>query len=129
VQRRLAAFKLEGHVSSVSSVFFALSCPFSLPEAEDLRDSENDGSVREFSMILSTSNDMSAIVWSPLLTSFQLKHWNSSVLSNVQAETTTHAINRSPDHKKGTRDFVKQYQNKTLKPTALQMLQHFLGPQ
>ena len=100
VQRRLISFKLEGHVSSVSSVFFLLSCPFPFPEDEP-RDSEKEESVKEFAMILSCSKDMSAIIWSPLLSSYQLNLWNSSTTPHAQIEANSLAINRSMVQNKG----------------------------
>jgi hypothetical protein len=100
VQRRLIAFKLEGHVSSVSSVFFVLDCPLPMP-ADDCHDSNSQESVKEFAMILSCSNDMSAILWSPLLSSYQLQLWNSSVTPQEHIEANSLAINRSPAQKKG----------------------------
>jgi hypothetical protein len=77
-----------------------LNCPFPFPE-NHVHDSENDESVKEFSMILSCSNDMSAILWSPLLSSYQIDLWNSSIAPQEHIETNSLAINRNPSHKKG----------------------------
>lgn len=107
VQRRLPAFKLEGHASSVCSVFFVLSCSFPLPETVEVSDLEKEESDTEFSMILSTSNDMSAIIWSPLLTSFQLNLWNSSAVSSANIEANPHTIRRSSPHKKGAHEIIR----------------------
>jgi hypothetical protein len=102
VQRRLAAVKLEGHVSSVSSVSFVLKSPFPALAAEDSDDAEIGDSVKEFEMILSTSVDMSTIIWSPLLRSHQLQQWNSSLASSTHEETNSLFINRSQAHTKGS---------------------------
>jgi hypothetical protein len=126
IQRRLAVFKLQGHVNSVCSVFFVLSCPFPLPKAETMHDSENEESFREFSVILSTSSDMSAIIWSPLLTSFQLNLWNSCVVSNAQTEVNSHDVHRSPSHKKGA--LVNESFKESVELTILQKVQYFLDP-
>jgi hypothetical protein len=100
VLRRLIAFKLEGHVSAVSSVIFVLNCPFPFPE-ENIHDSESEESVKEFAMILSCSNDMSAMLWSPLISLNQLDLWNSSIMPQEQVEANSLAINRSPVQQKG----------------------------
>jgi hypothetical protein len=84
----------------VTSVFFLLSCPFPFPEDEP-RDSEKEESVKEFAMILSCSKDMSAIIWSPLLSSYQLNLWNSSTTPHAQIEANSLAINRSMFQNKG----------------------------
>lgn len=103
VQRRLMSFKLEGHASSVTSVFFVSECPFPFPDAggSQTQDFEGEGSLKDFAMILSTSNDMSAIIWSPLLTSYQLNLWNSSVMPHAQIEANSSAINRYQARRKG----------------------------
>ena len=101
VQRRLAAFKLEGHASSVSSVSFVLKCPFPVSEAKDAEESEHGDSIDEFAMILSTSVDMSTIIWSPLLRLPQLEQWNSIATLNSHEEANSLVINRSQSYKKG----------------------------
>jgi hypothetical protein len=109
VQRRLAAFKLEGHASSISSVRFVIECPFSIFETIDVRNSESEVSLADFSMILSTSKDMSAILWSPLISSNQLNIWNESIAAHAQTDANHLAIHRSVLPQRGVSAIMYQF--------------------
>jgi hypothetical protein len=105
----LAAFKLEGHASSISSVRFVIECPFSIFETIDVRNSESEVSLADFSMILSTSKDMSAILWSPLISSNQLNIWNESIAAHAQTDANHLAIHRSVLPQRGVSAIMYQF--------------------